>query len=306
MSKQRPHVGRFAPSPTGNLHFGSLLAAVASYCQARTQNGQWRVRIEDLDPPREIPGATRRIIDTLHRFGFEIDGPVILQSAAEQQARYLNALEQLHKLGVLFYCRCNRKALRDQRIYPGTCRKQKTRPSEAASVRLRVTDEEICFNDCVQGQVCQNLAEDCGDFNVRRKDGLICYQLAVVVDDAQQQITEVVRGSDLLDSTPRQIYLNRLLGFPTPDYMHIPVATGTDGHKLSKQAFADEIHDSDPVLLLPLALRFLGQRIPDAACTSVRNIWSWATQHWNPECIPKTMQRPCPLNAASAESTRAD
>ena len=283
------YIGRFAPSPTGHLHLGSLLAAVASYCQARHENGQWLIRMEDLDPPREIPGAADSIINTLNRFGFQHDGEIIKQSQDDRQQAYHRALQQLQKQDLVYACTCSRKQLRGHKIYPGTCRERNQKSSDQPhSLRIRVPDKTFALTDKIQGEFSQNLAADCGDFNLLRKDGLICYQLAVVVDDAFQGITEVVRGVDILDSTPRQLYLIQLLGYSVPDYVHIPVIVGADGHKLSKQTFAKEIHLQEPYPLIHLCLQLLGQNPPHLHARTAPALLDWASQNWSLDQISKT------------------
>jgi glutamyl-Q tRNA(Asp) synthetase len=232
--------GRFAPSPTGALHFGSLVAAVGSWLRARAQNGTWLVRMEDLDPPREVPGSAADILDTLAAFGMESDEPVVFQSA--RRPAYEAAFAALQSRNLVFPCWCSRSDLDgDQRLH-----------------RLRAPDGEIRFVDAVFGAQHQDVGAAVGDFVVRRVEGWYAYQLAVVVDDAAQGITEIVRGADLLDSTPRQICLQRLLGLPTPDYLHLPVVIGDDGKKLSKQDHARPVDAADPVPALRAALEFLG------------------------------------------------
>ncbi|MCR3766842.1 tRNA glutamyl-Q(34) synthetase GluQRS, partial [Pseudomonas aeruginosa] len=226
------YVGRFAPTPSGYLHFGSLVAAVASYLDARAVGGRWLVRMEDLDPPREVPGAQRAILETLERYGFEWDGAVERQS--ERFPAYASVIEQLLRSGLAYACTCSRKQLEDfAGIYPGFCRDAGHTRDDAA-IRLRVPELEYRFVDRVQGEVCQHLGREVGDFVIQRRDGLYAYQLAVVLDDAWQGITDIVRGADLLDSTPRQLYLQELLGLSQPRYLHVPLIVQPDGHKLGK------------------------------------------------------------------------
>ena len=236
-----PYIGRFAPSPTGALHFGSLIAALASWLDARRAGGRWLVRMEDLDTARVMPGAADAILRQLEAFGLEWDGAVVYQSA--RLDLYMRAIESLK--AHCYACACTRKELEDSalaidgsRIYPGTCRAGPAPGKAARAVRVRTNDEPVRFADRVQGVVSQSLERDIGDFVVRRADGLFAYQLAVVVDDAAQGVTDVVRGADLLDSTTRQIHLQRLLGYATPRYLHLPVATNVKGEKLSKQTQA--------------------------------------------------------------------
>ncbi|HKL78095.1 MAG TPA: tRNA glutamyl-Q(34) synthetase GluQRS [Gammaproteobacteria bacterium] len=293
------YIGRFAPSPTGPLHFGSLLAALASYLEARAAGGQWLVRMEDLDPPREVRGAAEAILRTLAAYGFEWDGPVRYQS--QRAAAYQEAIDRLRRAGLAYDCGCTRKEIRAAAeaaggaVYPGTCRAGLPPGKAPRSVRVRTVEECLAFADAVQGRSEQVLAREVGDFVVRRADGLFAYQLAVVVDDARQGITHVVRGSDLLASTPRQIYLQRGLEVPTPHYLHIPVASSPAGLKLSKQSQAPALPDADPVPQLVRALAFLGQPLPSAAeRVSLAAFWAWALAHWDAARIPAVMDRPAP------------
>ncbi len=274
------YVGRFAPSPSGPLHFGSLLAAVASYCDARAHNGRWLVRMEDIDQPRCVPGADRMILDTLQRFGFKHDGEVLYQSLPERQHAYATALSRLRQKDRLFYCTCSRRQIRPFPVYPGTCRKRRQPPRDEHATRVLVPEQNIAIVDRIQGHFEQNLAQDCGDFIVFRKNGLYAYQLAVVVDDADQGITDVVRGIDILDSTPRQVFLQQCLGLPTPRYAHIPVIVDANGHKLSKQTFARDISNEDPPTLIRYALTALGQPSPPAGLP-LSALWQWAITHWD-------------------------
>ena len=290
------YVGRVAPSPTGPLHFGSLLAALASFLEARVRGGQWLVRMEDLDRPREEPGAAEAILRTLEAYGFAWDGPVMYQSRRDEA--YHAALAELADAGRIFHCGCSRKEVRAAAeaagtgaVYPGTCRDGLPPGREPRIVRLRVGDERVGFRDAVQGAFEQDLAREVGDFPVRRGDGLFAYQLAVVVDDAEQGVTHVVRGADLLDSTPRQIHLQRALGVATPGYAHIPVAASPRGLKLSKQTRAAPLPDDDPVPYLVRALAFLGQPLPaEAERLSVAAFWQWAREVWDLSRIARQRQ----------------
>jgi glutamyl-Q tRNA(Asp) synthetase len=284
----KQYVGRFAPSPTGPLHFGSLVAAVASYLQARAHDGRWLVRIEDIDPPREQPGAAALIIEALERYGFERDGDVIFQS--ESHEAHAKALQQLLAQDLAYPCGCSRKDLADAPrgplgiIYPGTCRDGCD--ANETAIRLRTTDEPITFEDGLQGTITQRLESESGDFVIRRRDGLIAYQLAVVVDDEMQGVTEVVRGIDIIDSTPRQIWLQRLLGFRTLSYVHIPVVTHPDGDKLSKLTGAPAIPLDEAGTVLFAALQALQQAPPRAlAAAPLSEIWDWALANWNLEVL---------------------
>ena len=277
------YVGRFAPSPTGPLHFGSLVAAVASYLQARVNDGLWLLRIEDIDPPREQPGAGNEIISALEQHGFEWDGDVIFQS--ESSAAHQAALTSLIERKLVYRCQCSRRDLVDAprgalgAIYPGTCRNG-CDASEFA-IRVRTNDTEVAFDDILQGRLAQHLESESGDFIVRRRDGLIAYHLAVVVDDEIQGVTEIVRGIDLFDSTPRQIWLQQLLGYRTPAYAHIPVITHTDGDKLSKLTGAPGISPHEVEKNLVEALSALQQKPPpELAQSTSEEIWSWAIENW--------------------------
>lgn len=286
------YVGRFAPSPTGPLHFGSLVAAVASYLEARRAEGRWLVRMEDLDKPREMPGAATDILQTLEAFGFEWDGPVVYQS--QRLDHYEAAIERLRAEGLVYPCACSRKEIADSAvsgidglIYPGTCSQGLPPGKTARAWRLRVRDEEIEFRDRIQGLLSQNLARDIGDFVLKRADGIYAYQLAVVVDDALQGVTDIVRGADLLDSTPRQIYLQRVLQLPTTSYTHVPVAANQHGEKLSKQTLATALDVGQPQTQLWDALDFLRQNPwPELRQASVDTLWSWAQTHWQLANIP--------------------
>jgi glutamyl-Q tRNA(Asp) synthetase len=258
------YVGRFAPSPTGPLHFGSLVAALASYLDARSAKGKWHLRLDDLDQPRTQPGAASEILRALDLLGFEWDGPVLVQS--QRLERYRAALDELARRGLAYPCSCTRKELEDSalaidgaRIYPGTCRQGLAPGKAARALRLRTHAAPIGFADAIQGWVEQRVEKEVGDFVLLRADGVIAYQLAVVVDDMDQGISHVVRGADLLDSTARQIHLQRLLGARTPHYAHLPVALNAAGEKLSKQTGARPLDLAHPQAELARARRFLGQ-----------------------------------------------
>ena len=286
------YLGRFAPSPTGPLHFGSLVAALGSFVDARARGGRWLVRLEDIDEPRCSRAHADDILHTLEACGFEWDGPVLLQSA--RKARYREMLDRLRVEGRAYPCACTRRELADSAIapdgaaiYPGTCRNGLPPGKTARAWRLSVDAGEIGFDDAVQGHVRQDLAREVGDFVLLRADGYFAYQLAVVVDDADQGITHVVRGADLIDSTPRQIFLQRCLGLPTPGYSHLPVAVNSDGEKLSKQTRAAQVDARDPVPALLAAWRFLGQPLPpDARRTTRADFWAWAIGHWDLAQVP--------------------
>jgi glutamyl-Q tRNA(Asp) synthetase len=285
---QTPYVGRFAPSPTGELHFGSLLAAVGSYLQARSNGGKWLLRIEDIDPPREVPGSAERIIADLQRLGLIPDETVLLQSTRLEV--YFGASRILQREGKAFRCTCSRRDLPPSGIYPGTCREGSISNSKRKSVRIRVGQNEIWFNDEVMGPVHQHLGNAVGDFVIERSGGLPAYHLAVVMDDAMQEITEVVRGADLLDSTPRQIFLQKSLGLPTPGYLHLPVATTPRGDKLSKRYRSDPINRTDPATAVESALRFLGHAPPPNL--QLDALWAWSIENWNTESIPRLAAMP--------------
>ena len=304
-STSKPYIGRFAPSPTGPLHFGSLVAAVASYCDAKANAGKWLVRMEDLDRPREVSGAADDILHSLEAFGFEWDDEVYYQS--KRDGLYAEALNQLQKQALIYPCTCTRKEIADSShsvgidglIYPKTCFNHAPNTSIHAAYRALVLDENITFLDAIQGEITQNMARDVGDFILKRADGLFAYQLAVVVDDAAQGVTHIVRGADLLNSTPRQIYLQQLLGFSnlnmsTPHYAHIPIATNHAGEKLSKQTHAEPIGISSETPSrfathqLVDALRFLGQLTPEELKnTTLAEVWRWAIANWKISCVPK-------------------
>lgn len=282
------YVGRFAPSPTGPLHFGSLVSALASYLDARHHGGVWLLRMEDLDPPRNSEKAARQILQALQQFGLIWDGDVLYQS--DRLHSYASSLQILAGKNLLYPCTCNRK--KAGKIYPGFCR---DKPLEADTplaapfaIRVRVPDQEVKFKDQIQGDQHQRLYHEAGDFILKRKDGLFAYQLAVVVDDAYQQITHVVRGSDLLDSTPRQIYLQQLLHYPSIQYAHHPVITDSEGHKLSKQTFAAPLDQSAPQRTLIAALAALNLDPPAKLTTStVESILQWAIANWCLDDIPR-------------------
>ena len=290
--------GRFAPSPTGPLHFGSLIAAVGSFLQARSQSGEWLVRMEDLDVLRCVKGTDKIILDTLEHYGLNWDSDVIYQS--QRDSAYHEALKQLESTDACYACACSRKDIEQltaeettNSVYPGTCRDGIPEGKVARSIRARVEDQAIGFNDALQGDISQALNTDVGDFIIKRTDGLFAYQLAVVVDDALQGITEIVRGSDLLDSTPRQIWLQQKLGYSTPAYLHLPIAVNTAGKKLSKQTYAAAISRDDPRPALLAGLDFLGQQ-PDPGLTNcdLDSLWQWAIQNWNPQNIPAQRELP--------------
>jgi glutamyl-Q tRNA(Asp) synthetase len=289
--KQLTYRGRFAPSPTGPLHFGSLVAALGSCLEARARGGEWLVRMEDVDEPRCRPGMDADILRTLEALGFAWEGEVMVQS--QRTARYRECLERLQQAGRVYPCACTRRELADSAlapdgaaIYHGTCRAGLPPGREARAWRLRVDDGEVAFDDAVQGRLAQSLAREVGDFVLLRADGYFAYQLAVVVDDADQGITHIVRGADLIDSTPRQIFLQRCLGVSTPAYAHLPVAVNAAGEKLSKQTLAAPVDAANPVPALLTALSFLGQQ-PLSGFGSVADVWAWAVANWSLDRVPR-------------------
>jgi glutamyl-Q tRNA(Asp) synthetase len=300
--------GRFAPSPTGPLHFGSLVAAVGSYLDARHHQGEWLLRVEDIDTPREVAGATDDILRTLERLHMTWDGPVSYQS--QRTHLYKEALAELQQQGYLYDCGCTRKEVIDGAvrtpsgaIYPGTCRNGLPAGRGPRSIRVRVNNTAISMQDRLQAGLQQQLQTDVGDFIVRRADQLIAYQLAVVVDDADQGINQVVRGSDLLASTPRQIYLQQLLDLPIPAYLHLPIATDASSAKLSKQSFAPAITVDDGNRAVLDALRFLQQALPDSPQdASLDELWKWAADHWDISAIPAYQALPAPAQYTESVS----
>lgn len=293
------YTGRFAPSPTGPLHFGSLLAATASYLEAGARKGRWILRIEDIDPPREQSGAADAIVAALDAYGFQWEGSVRYQSRSTPLHR--EAVARLIDAAETYRCGCSRQALAGAPrgplgpIYPGTCRAAGTR-SKRTAVRVRTDNQPVSFSDLLQGPQAMHLEAESGDFVIERKDRLIAYHLAVVVDDCEQEISQIVRGVDLLDSTPRQIYLQRLLGYPTPQYAHIPVAVDSRHQKLSKTTGATALPLHRPGPTLVAALRALQQAPPDdLAAAGVATIWEWAMEHWALECLRGWREVPvCP------------
>ncbi len=276
--------GRFAPSPTGRLHFGSLVAALGSWLHARSSGGTWIVRMEDLDGPREVPGAGADILATLSAFGMESDEPVVLQS--ERTELYAQAFRHLHGRGLVYPCHCSRSDLAEwDGIHPPTCVRAPSDGPAAPAWRLRVGKAVVQVDDRLSGRFSQDLAREVGDFVLRRADGCYTYQLAVVVDDAAQRISEVVRGADLLDSTPRQVFLQRQLGLPTPAYVHLPLALDPAGRKLSKQDQSRPVDADHPLPALRAALAFLGQAVPDSA--SVERFLREATARYDVDAIPR-------------------
>lgn len=284
-----PYVGRFAPSPTGPLHFGSLLAAVASYLDARAHRGRWLVRIEDLDPPREDPGAATAILHILDAYGLHWDGEVRYQS--DRHEAYQQVLQQLISSGLAFPCQCSRKQLGGQ-PHRGNCQCQ---AHSDIAWRFLCPPGELCFDDALQGRWCSDLSEEIGDFVIKRRDGPWSYQLAVVSDDIDQGVTHIVRGIDLIDSTARQILLYQALRHTAPHYAHIPVALEANGQKLSKQNLAQALTTQNISYTLWLALSWLGQQ-PPAAIQSLSpgELLDWGVAHWQSQTLAGQRERPAP------------
>ena len=280
--KNTVYKGRFAPSPTGPLHFGSLVTAVASYCDAKAHHGQWIVRIEDTDIPRIYPDSEQHILKCLDAFGFQSDVDIVYQR--HRLDIYQSVIEQLKQNNLVYACECTRKILGSNHIYAGTCR-DKQLDFENQAIRLKVSDQNICFNDRLQGQHCANLHHDLGDFVLTRRDGIINYQLAVVVDDYLQEISHVVRGADLLDNTERQIWLGQLLGYPALEYMHLPLAMNHLGQKLSKQNHAQALDVKHASELLLEAIIALGQAPVDL--DQPDKMLVQAIAQWDITSIPK-------------------
>ena len=278
---KRPYIGRFAPSPTGPLHFGSLYTALASFLQARSQQGLWLLRIDDLDTPRNIKGAAESILKTLDAFGLNWDNSVVYQS--QTLDIYHESLNKLIHDKLIYPCTCSRKTLTD--IYSGICRDKQTLPNSPYSLRIKTDNSSISFKDELQGLISHNLAEH-GDFILKRKDQIIAYQFAVVIDDNRQNINHIVRGYDLLDATPRQIYLQQMLGLDAPDYMHVPVIIDEQGYKLSKQTRATAVDLKKPHAVIFELLTLLKQNPPgELQHAPSTELLSWAIKHWNPAML---------------------
>jgi len=265
------------------LHFGSLVSAIASFLQAKHVHGKWLIRMEDIDPPREVAGSATRILHDLSQLGLNSDRPVLYQSTRTRA--YESAVDTLLSEGKAFWCGCSRNDLPPSGIYPGTCRNGLASGKSPRAVRLSVKGSTIRFSDLIQGTIEENLEDSVGDFIIRRADGLPAYQLAVVVDDAFQGITEVVRGTDLLESTARQIHLQHALGLPTPAYVHHPLAIGMDGRKLGKRFGSDPVGRLPAAEVVSIALQFLGQK--PSGGMELKELWSWACEHWQAESIPR-------------------
>jgi len=285
-------IGRFAPTPSGPLHFGSLVAALGSYCEARSHQGQWLLRIEDVDTPRVVAGASEQILRDLEAFGFDWDGEVIYQSSRFEEYRHY--LDQLLRQGDVYACQCSRRSLRKQgvaygplgQIYPGNCR-GKRHPVTGHSLRLLTEHAgKLHFNDRISGDFGLDLPRDVGDFVLRRNDNIFAYHLAVVVDDELQGINQVVRGADLLENTCLHLYLQQRLGFSTPEYLHLPLVNNPDGVKLSKQTGARPLDHRFPSRMLVAALTHLGQPTTDGLADSdPKAVLGWARKNWDPSLV---------------------
>ena len=287
-SQRADYRGRFAPSPSGPLHFGSLVAAVGSFLAARSQGGEWLLRIDDVDPPRKVPGAADGILRTLENYHLFWDGPVLYQS--QRFDAYEAALTRLAAADHSYPCGCTRRetsAISPAHIYPGTCRNGLPPGRQARALRVHCNEQDLCFDDSLQGRQCQRLDHEVGDFIVRRADGFYAYHLATALDDAFQQVSKIVRGADLLDATFPQLHLQQLLDLPRPDYLHLPIAVTTDGRKLSKQTRAPAIDDFPPGEMLGRALTFLGHPPPTElhGAPPVQQL-DWAIVHWRVDRLP--------------------
>ena len=286
------YIGRFAPSPTGPLHFGSLLAALASFLDARANQGKWLMRVEDLDPPREPAGSAELILQQLQDLGMDWDDEVLYQSS--RLDAYEEVMDQLQEKGLCYPCDCTRPQIREMgSVYNGSCRERGAPPETPYALRLKTDALEIGFDDEIQGHFAQQLESEVGDFVIRRKDELFAYQLAVVVDDEFQNITHVVRGWDLLDSTPRQIYLQRALNYQEMSYAHIPIIVDEKGQKLSKQSFAPSIETDRASRAIYKALTFLGQAPPtEIEKESPKSQLQWAIGSWESQGVAKVGNLP--------------
>ena len=280
------YVGRFAPSPTGDLHLGSLYTAAASFLDARAHRGRWLVRMEDVDRPRVVPGSADGILAALEAFGFEWDGEVLWQS--ERSHAYAEALHELGRRALTFECSCSRLSLTDEPRYPGHCRTGPCRPEADKAIRLRVDPGFVQFRDCIQGAFRQDVSLASGDLIVKRRDGCFAYLIAVVVDDAYQGVTKIVRGADLLDHTPAQIYLQRSLGLSSPAYAHVPALVESDGSKLAKSARSVAVTCNDAVSQLLYVFELLGLEPPSSLrCAKLATAWNWAIEQWDMSRLAK-------------------
>jgi glutamyl-Q tRNA(Asp) synthetase len=270
------------------LHLGSLYTAAASYLDARAHGGRWLLRIEDLDRPREIAGSAAAILQTLQAFGFEWDDEVVRQR--DRIERYADALQTLQRRHLTFECSCSRLQLEEESRYPGTCRVRPSMPGVPTAARLRIEPGFVMFSDRIQGSYRQDVAAAVGDVILRRRDQVFAYLLAVVVDDAAQGVTHIVRGADLLDNTPRQIYLQRTLGLPQPAYAHVPVLTEADDTKLAKARRSVRLGTDSPLPQLLAVFSLLGLAPPDSLSTaSLSQAWEWAIAHWDIRRVPKRL-----------------
>jgi len=281
-------VGRFAPTPSGDLHLGSLYTAVAGFLDARAHGGRWLLRVEDIDRPREVPGSADAILRTLQAFGLEWDGEIVRQSDREE--RYAEALRDLELRRLTFQCSCSRLQLEDEARYPGTCRLRAPAAGLATATRLRVEPGTVMFTDRIQGTYRQEVSAAVGDVILRRRDGIFAYLLAVVVDDAAQGVTHVVRGADLLDNTPRQIHLQQLLALPTPLYAHVPILTEPDGAKLAKSRRSVAVSAEQALRQLLSVFSLLGMAPPEELSgANLAEAWSWAIGRWRVKMVPKRL-----------------
>jgi len=295
-AERRPpagYVGRFAPSPTGDLHLGSLYSAAASYLEARARGGRWLVRMEDVDRPREVAGSSARILSTLETFGFQWDGEILRQS--QRGEAYRAALDELRRRGLTFECSCSRLALAGEERYPGHCRAGPRERGASTATRLRVDPGEVRFADRIQGLQAQDVSCASGDLVIRRRDGFFAYLLAVVVDDAFQGVTEVVRGADLLEHTPGQIYLQRRLNLATPAYAHVPALVEADGAKLAKSARSVPLDAAAALPQLLYVFELLGLApAPPLAGANIDGAWAWAIERWSIDRVPRKAALPLP------------
>jgi glutamyl-Q tRNA(Asp) synthetase len=283
-----PYIGRFAPTPSGDLHLGSLYTAAASFLDARAHGGRWLVRIEDIDRPREVAGSAAGILRTLQAFGFEWDGAIVRQR--DRMEHYADALQTLQARDLTFECSCSRLQLEDESRYPGTCRARPSAMGVSTATRLRVEQGYIDFTDLIQGSYRQDVAAAAGDVILRRRDQIISYLLAVVVDDAAQGVTHIVRGADLLDNTPRQIYLQKVLRLPLPTYAHVPVLTEPDDTKLAKSRRSVRLCAESVLPQLFAVFSMLGLAPPGyLAEATLAEAWGWAMTEWHIQAVPKRL-----------------
>ena len=297
------YIGRFAPSPTGELHFGSLVAAVASYADAKHHNGSWLLRIDDIDQPRKADGSSELIIGALSAFGFKWDGPIRWQSRRE--GSYRKAIASLRERSLAYPCRCSRRKIEETAqpglegmIYPGTCRQWDGKGASQVSIRMLTQPTQTSVPDRILGRISHNLEEDIGDFVIFRADGVTAYQLAVVVDDYLDNITHIVRGADLTLSTPRQVYLQRQFDYPTPEYAHIPLVRDHKGEKVSKSDGANPIDTAQPLSALKAAWQFLKQRPLTEPIGNVDDFWNAAAKAWRIEALQDAIAERSKLNSS--------